>query len=77
LVKTLNEYVNQQLEWNRKRAKAARMAQKLAREKAVDEAKRTEQESLSAGVGEAHFVQFPQEAATTQGLQPQSTQKAA
>ncbi len=42
LMIALRSYVASQLEWSRKRDKAARLAQILAREKAEDEAKQAE-----------------------------------
>ncbi len=41
LVTALHGYVEEQLEWSRKRAKASRLARKLAQEKAEDEAEQT------------------------------------
>ena len=38
----LQGYVKAQLEWSRKRAKAARLAKKMAREKADEEAKQAQ-----------------------------------
>lgn len=42
LMLALRGYVEARLEWSRKKAKAARLAQKMAREKAAEEAKQAQ-----------------------------------